>query len=144
MIFPEVIDAIHARKQKTIAVSTFAIYCFCLLNVAIFGHFVGLSVFGATTPRKAETAKENQIGFENFNKYCSVCHPNGGNKYKAHLPLVNAPQLANFDTFRAYIRNPKARDGSSTIMMAFPAKILSEQESREIYRYIVEILKRTS
>jgi hypothetical protein len=73
-----------------------------------------------------------------------VCHPNGGNKYKAHLPLVNAPQLASFDTFRAYIRNPKARDGSSTIMMAFSAKILSEQDSREIYRYIVEILKRTS
>jgi mono/diheme cytochrome c family protein len=89
-----------------------------------------------------ETAKENKIGFKLFNKYCSGCHPNGGNKYKAHLPLINAPQLSNFETFRAYIRNPKARDGSSTVMMSFPSKILSEQDARAIYQYIVEILRR--
>ncbi len=64
MISRKVIAAIHARKQKTIAVSTFAIYCFCMLNVAIFGHFGGRSVFGATTPRKVETAKENQVGID--------------------------------------------------------------------------------
>jgi hypothetical protein len=52
MISRKVIAAIHARKQKTIAVSTFAIYCFCLPNIAIFGHFGDRSVFGATTPRK--------------------------------------------------------------------------------------------
>ena len=46
-----------------------------------------------------------------------------------------------FDTFLAYIRSPKARDGSATIMPPFPADKLSEENAQKIYQYIVQVMK---
>ena len=138
-----IIGKILIHSCKTISLCTFAFYGLFLLEVVNFGHLVDHSAFGATTHSKVEIVKENQIGVELFTRYCSQCHPKGGNKYKAHLPLLSAPQLANFETFLVYIRNPKARDGSNTIMMSFPAKIVSEPDAREIYRYIMVALRRS-
>jgi len=56
---------------------------------------------------------------------------------KPQLPLRIAPQLTDFPTFLAYVRNPKARDGSETVMPPFPADRLTEDQAREIYDYVV-------
>ena len=137
-----IIGKILIQNCKTIPIGTFAFYGLFLLAVAIFGHLFDHSDLGATSHSKVEIVKGNQIGVELFTRYCSQCHPKGGNKYKAHLPLLSAPQLENFETFLVYIRNPKARDGSNTIMMSFPAKIVSVPDAKEIYRYIVNGLKK--
>ncbi|MBW2721536.1 MAG: hypothetical protein JRC67_04835 [Deltaproteobacteria bacterium] len=55
--------------------------------------------------------------------------------------MKTAPQLVTFDTFLAYIRSPKARDGSKTIMPPFPADKLSGDEAQKIYQYIVQVMK---
>ena len=137
-----VLARILGIKRKPISIGESATWGLILLIITTLGYFGGELVLGATDPNKVETNAENQIKPEQFNKYCSACHPKGGNKFKSHFPLRNAPQLANFETFLAYIRAPKARDGSLTIMMQFPAKILSEEEAREIYQYIVEVLRK--
>ena len=137
-----VIATILGIKGRWVSIGVFAICVLGLISFTALGYFGGELVFGATDPIKVEMTKENQLNPEQFNKYCSACHPGGGNKFKPHLSLINAPQLADFETFLTYIRAPKARDGSPTIMMQFSPKIVSEQEAREIYQYIVQVLRK--
>jgi hypothetical protein len=59
----------------------------------------------------------------------------------SNLPLRNAPQLAELNTFAAFIRNPKMPDGSKGIMPPFPDSKLSEAQDRELYSYIINVLK---
>jgi hypothetical protein len=40
--------------------------------------------------------------------------------------------MKNFETLLAYIRNPKVRDRSNTIMMSCTAKIVSEADAGKI------------
>lgn len=140
-VFP-FLDRIRSIKRKLILIGASATLGLTLIILATFGYFDVELAHGADDPDKVETIEENHINPEQFYKYCSACHPGGGNKFKSQFPLINAPQLADFKTFLAYIRDPKARDGSLTIMIQFPAKILSEEEAREIYQYIVEVLRK--
>ena len=77
-----------------------------------------------------------------FKEYCIACHPCGEYAIKKHLPLKEAPQLVNFDTFLSYLRSPEARDGSKTVMPAFPPDKLSDEKAQKIYRYVVQVLKK--
>jgi uncharacterized membrane protein len=130
------------RKAEKVSTGVLLIYGLCLLNVTALGYFGGELVYGNKRPGKAVEAQKVQISGDLFNKTCKLCHPGGGNVFKANFPLTSAPQLANFDTFLVYIRNPKARDGSQIIMPAFPADKLSEQQAKEIYQYVVQVLKK--
>ncbi len=136
-----VITTILPTKGRSVLIGVLVISGLGLIHFTALGYFASELVFGASDPKKVEISQESRANPEQFNKYCSPCHPGGGNKYKLHLPLKRAPQLAEFETFLAYIRAPKARDGSSTRMMQFPARILSEQEAREIYQYIDQVLR---
>ena len=135
-----VLAAILSRRKRVVSLGVLAVYGLCLLNVTALGYFGGELVYGAMSPKEPESTGETQISSEQFKKSCSACHPGGGNTFKAHLPLKGAPQLADFKTFLDYLRNPKARDGSQTIMPPFPANRLSEQQARDIYRYINQVL----
>jgi uncharacterized membrane protein len=130
------------RKAEKVATGVLLIYGLCLLNVTALGYFGGELVYGTKEPEKAVEAQEAKVSGDLFNKTCKACHPGGGNAFKANFPLKSAPQLANFETFLGYIRNPKARDGSQTIMPPFPADKISEQQAREIYEYVVQVLKK--
>ncbi len=129
-------------KRKPASIGALAICGLSLINFTALGYFGGELVLGVTDPKKLEITKEEQVNPVLFNNYCSGCHPRGGNKHKPHFPLIYAPQLENFETFLAYIRAPKARDGRPTKMMQFSPKILSEQEAREIYKYIIQVLRK--
>ena len=107
------------------------IYILCVLNVVALGYFGGELVFGAGR------VKEGRVSAEQFTKNCSSCHPNGGNGIKPNLPHRTAPQLTDFQTFLAYVRSPKARDGSETVMPPFPADRLTEEQAKEIYDYVI-------
>jgi uncharacterized membrane protein len=113
------------------------IYMLCALNVVALGYFGGELVFGTRSPGGSGKVKERQVSAEQFTKHCSSCHPNGGNVFKPSLPLRGAPELTDFPTFLAYVRSPKARDGSETVMPPFPADRLTEEQAREIYDYVV-------
>ncbi len=87
----------------------------------------------------AAEVPEGQPAAEQFNQTCGACHPDGGNVFKPHLPLKGAPQLEDFDTFLSYIRSPKARDGSDSIMPPFSTESCSEQQARAIYQEIMRL-----
>jgi mono/diheme cytochrome c family protein len=118
------------------------LYGLCLLTVIALGYFGGELVYGSRTKEAAPEAPDIQAGAELFTTSCSACHPGGGNIYKAHLTLKDAPQLADLDTFLAYIRSPKASDGSQTIMPPVSTEKLSDQNAKEIYQYIIQVLKK--
>ena len=136
------IAAILARKERIASIGVVAIYGLCLFNVTALGYFGGELVFGSSKPVETAVPDEVQISSERFDKACKACHPGGGNTFNANLPLKSAPQLADFNTFLTYVRSPKARDGSQTIMPPFPADKLSDQQVKEIYQYVVQVLKK--
>lgn len=138
-----IIAATIGSRARVVSTGALAIYALCLVNVTALGYFGGELVFGRSSPTQTGEATEIQVGSAQFKTSCSACHPNGGNSFKTNLPLKSAPQLADFTSFLAYIRNPTARDGSHTIMPSFPAGKLSEQEAREIYQYVVQVLRKS-
>ncbi len=127
-------------KAEAISKSALVLYGLCLLNVTALGYFGGELVFGNASPRKAVEVSRSAVSGEQFATSCGSCHPGGGNTIKANLPLKSAPQLADFNTFLAYIRSPKARDGSQTIMPSFHVEKLSDNQAREIYQYVTQVL----
>jgi uncharacterized membrane protein len=136
-----VVAVMFGRRIKVISLGILGIYGLCLLNVTALGYFGGELIFNPASPKEVQATKETQISSEQFKKSCSACHPGGGNTFKADLPLKSAPQLADFKTFLVYLRDPKARDGTQTIMPPFPADKLPEQQAMEIYHYIVQVLQ---
>jgi mono/diheme cytochrome c family protein len=134
-------------RAESISKQILIIYALCLLNVTALGYFGGELAYGGRAPSKPSDSAgvtltaEVEDGATLFNETCSACHPNGGNSIKQNLPLKTASQLVNFETFLAYIRSPKARDGSTTVMPPFSADKLSEEDAEKIYQYIVQVLK---
>jgi len=130
-------------KAENVSKSAVILYALCLVNVTAIGYFGGELVFGDRTARKEVETVGAEVNAEQFGKSCSACHPGGGNSIKPQFPLRKAPQLVNFETFLAYIRSPKARDGSQTVMPPFPSDKLSELQAREIYQYMMKVLEKS-
>lgn len=137
-----IVALILGRNLKENSFRVLVVYGLCLLNATALGYFGGELIYGGSGPLSAAETEEIQVSAEQFNKSCRACHPGGGNSIKANFPLRSAPQLADFNTFLAYIRNPKARDGSQTIMSAFPVEQLSDIQAREIYQYVIQVLRK--
>ena len=130
-------------KAETVSNSAVILYTLCLMTVTAIGYFGGELVHGGRAAGKELEMLGVEIRAEQFTKSCSGCHAHGGNSIKPHLPLKDAPQLVNFGTFLSYIRSPKARDGSQTVMPSFSPERLSDQQAREVYQYIVKVLTKS-
>lgn len=113
------------------------IYSLCFFCVVGLGWYGGNLVFGSRT---LPAAKEFKGGMQVFAKNCNGCHPHGGNALKPNLPLLGAPELANFHAFLAFIRHPSMPDGSKGIMPAFPEKKISDPQAEQLYQYLVKVL----
>ena len=79
-------------------------------------------------------------GAEIFRVDCSRCHARGGNLIYPNLPLRGAPQLADFSTFLAYIRDPAMPDGSRGPMPTFPPERISNDQAKDLYGYLIAVL----
>jgi mono/diheme cytochrome c family protein len=111
---------------------------FCVVGLGWYG---GNLVFrGMIMP----AAREYKVGMQIFEENCSGCHPQGGNAIKPNLPLVGAPELADFQSFLAYIRNPRMPDGSKGVMPAFPEKKISQTQAEQLYQYLTKVLAERS
>jgi uncharacterized membrane protein len=131
------IAVILGYKKGAESRTVLAIYCVCFAIVIILGYFGGQLVYGVKTPAPPENLK---AGAKVFSANCKGCHPHGGNILKPNLPLRSAPQLANFNSFQAFIGDPKLPDGSKGPMPAFPENKISDQQARELYEYIDKII----
>jgi len=124
---------ILGHKQGAESRKVLAIYCLCFGTVIILGYFGGQLVYGVKSPTPAENVK---AGAKLFSANCKGCHPHGGNILKPNLPLRSAPQLADFNSFEAFISDPRLPDGSKGPMPAFASNKISDQQARELYEYI--------
>ncbi len=132
------IGLIVTRKPEANPIGSLTIYSLSFLTVVALGFYGGQLVFGGWTPA---APKELQVGARIFKGNCNGCHPHGGNIIATNLPLNIAPQLADFDTFLAYVRHPKMPNGSRGEMPDFPPTKISDQQARDLYAYIVKVLK---
>ncbi len=132
------IGLIVTRKSEGNPIATLTVYSLSFFTVVALGYYGGQLVFGGWTPT---APKEFQIGARIFKGNCSGCHPHGGNIIATNLPLILAPQLADFGTFLAYVRDPKMPNGSKGEMPDFPPTKISEPQARDLYQYIVTVLK---
>jgi uncharacterized membrane protein len=115
-----------------------AIYCLCFVTVIVLGYFGGQLVYGLKSPTPP---KDVRAGAKVFSSNCSGCHPHGANILVPSLPLRGAPQLAEFKTFVDFIRDPKLPDGSKGPMPAFPPTKISDQQAKELYEYIDQVIE---
>ncbi len=117
------------------------IYTLCFLSVVGLGWYGGNLVFGSRIPK---AAKEFKVGMQIFDHKCSGCHPQGGNAIMPNLPLTGASELAQFDTFLSFIRDPRMPDGAKGPMPPFPEKEISQPQAEQLYQYIVNALAKRS
>ena len=115
-----------------------AVYTLCLLSVAGLGFFGGELVYGGKTAPVAEKSRleSYQVGREIYAANCGGCHANGGNVITPKLPVKHSPKTDDFNTFLAWIRNPKAP------MPAYPSQVLSDQQADHIYQYIIHVINK--
>jgi uncharacterized membrane protein len=119
------IALVNGRKAKTETRSTLTLYTLCFLTVAILGYFGGqLAIEGEGRPQAATVRFLS--GEKLFAVNCSDCHPNGND-------ISRAPQLADFNTFLMYLRNPQGT------MPPFPPDKISDKQATKIYRYIIQL-----
>lgn len=119
------------RRSKGEAKSMLAIYALCFMVVSGLGYFGGELVYGLKT---TSVVKEYQGGQKIYAANCGSCHPNGGNTINAKLPVKNSAKISGFDTFLDWVRNPNPP------MPAFPPAAISDQEVRDIFNYITNVL----
>jgi uncharacterized membrane protein len=128
---------IFGYKKRAESRAVLAIYCLCFATVVLLGYFGGQMVYGVKSAAPPENLK---AGAKVFSAYCKGCHPHGGNILKPNLPLRSAAQLADFNSFEAFISDPKLPDGSRGPMPAFSSEKISKQQARELYEYIKQVI----
>ena len=126
------------RKYGATSKSTLFVYFLCFCSVVVLGYFGGQMVYELRTSGSSEQFKAGQ---KIFAANCNSCHPGGGNIVKQNLPLIGAPELKNFESFSRFVQDPKMPDGSRGIMPPFSLTKISEQQMKDLYEYIVNVLE---
>ncbi len=109
------------------------IYVIAFFTVGGLGYFGGRLVFAGRAPYAPANLQPGKRLFENN---CMACHPNGGNAIVAEYLLNGSDNLADFDKFRAFIRNPRLDNGSRGPMPVFSTEKLPDAEARVLYDYV--------
>jgi uncharacterized membrane protein len=119
------IGVIFGRKKEGETKGSLAIYSLCFLVVVGLGYFGGQLVFEGEG-RAEKVPIRFLTGEKLFAANCNDCHPRGGD-------ILNAPQLADFKTFLALLRNPP--EG----MTPFPPERISDRKAMKLYLYLVQL-----
>jgi uncharacterized membrane protein len=115
------------------------IYFVCFLTVGALGYFGGQLAYMGRSPEAPPQYQPGQILFENR---CSGCHAHGGNSIMSGFPVKGAPQLDNFEDFLSYLRNPTLPGGAEGPMPGFTQATISDQQVRQLYDYIVQVVEK--
>jgi len=134
-------DATGRPWRSSRSIASIILYGVCFLLVIGLGLEGGDLVYGSAAAASVSSAPTDAIslaGQKVFSDNCTSCHAGGGNSINAAFPLSKAPQLASQSAFVAFIRDPKARDGSGNQMPAFAVADLSEADAAAAYTFIVK------
>jgi uncharacterized membrane protein len=120
-----IIAFVIGRKVKSETKGILGIYTLCLLTVSVLGYYGGQLMFeGEGRPHNVPI--RFLIGEKLFTAGCDRCHPNGEG-------AIGAPQLGDFKTFLALLRNPP--EG----MPPFSPDQLSDQKAMRLYLYLIQL-----
>ncbi len=125
------------HKKGADSKAALTVYSLCFLVVVVLGYYGGELTYGSKT---TATPTEFTTGEKIFTATCSACHPKGGNAIMPNLPLVGSPKLVGFDTFLAFVRDPKLPNGKSGPMPPIIPSKLSDKQLNDLYDYIVKDL----
>jgi uncharacterized membrane protein len=121
------------RRYGAASIRVLPLYFLCFCAVVVLGYFGGQLVYGV---KEAPSGKAYTAGQELYSVHCNVCHPGGGNVIEHSKPVLNSPELGNFERFRRWVRQPKLP------MPPFPESKLSEAQLKDLYEYIIHELER--
>jgi uncharacterized membrane protein len=121
-----------SRQYLAITILTF-------IAVVFLGYYGGELVFYEAPP---VTSPELRAGRTLFVTRCGACHPQGGNIMNPSLPVKGSADLKTFQTFLEWIRNPVRPSGKRGIMPPFPPSRISEQQAKDMYSFITEVIER--
>ncbi len=127
------------QRRKTAPGKDILLSFLALVTVTGLGYFGAELVFAKVPP--VPTA-ELAAGQKLYRLNCGACHPQGSNTLSPTLPVKGAPQLKDFDTFLSYLRNPVKPDGTRGMMPGYPKAKISDQQARDIYDYITQVLEK--
>lgn len=113
-------------------------YAISFVLVVIIGYFGGNLVYGGERPKAPESYL---AGMDIFNANCVACHPKGGNIVEPNLPILNSAYTRSPAAFLAFIRDPKRPNGSPGAMPSFSDTKISDQQTSQLYEYIVHVLE---
>ena len=135
LLFIALVLGRSGREHSPVAIS---LYVLCFLVVVVLGYFGGQMVYGV---KKVSSSEQFQEGGKIFKADCSACHPNGGNVVMPNMPLKSSSKLSGYDTFIAFIRDPKLPDGGKGPMPPFPQSKISDAGGKALYGYITRAFK---
>ena len=117
----------------------FACYALSFLMVVALGYFGAQLAFGVRVPA---APPEYLAGEKIYIRDCSACHPYGGNIVNARLSVTGAPQLVDPGIFLLYLRDPKQPKPNIALMPIVPPAKVSDEQARQLYDYITNVLER--
>jgi len=126
-----------ARKWGPASIFALPIYTLCFLAVVVLGYFGGQLVYGT---KPSSVSATDSVGRKIFATTCSACHPNGANVIMPNFPLKGSSKLDRFETFLAFVRDPKLPGGKPGPMPAFAPSKISDSQANELYEYIIHEL----
>jgi mono/diheme cytochrome c family protein len=86
---------------------------------------------GCRSPRgRQQQYRGRTSGADLFARNCAACHAHGGNAINPNFPVLGAPQLKSYDSFRALMRQGRGA------MPAFSSDRIPDSQLWEFYRYL--------
>ena len=131
-----VIGVILGQRKASLHILA-PIYALCFACVVVLGYYGGQLVYAGLAPGGPAIYSAGEKVFDNN---CTGCHAHGGNVIAPNLPLALAPQLKRYETFEAFIRDPRMPDGSVGAMPPFPPDKIPSDKARQLYDYIVHVI----
>jgi uncharacterized membrane protein len=131
-------DASVSPWRSWRSIASVVLYGVCFLLVVGLGLEGGDLVYGSAPASSSVSDASSLAGQKIFADNCASCHAGGGNSINQKYPLARAPQAGSVETFVAFIRDPKARDGSENQMPAFATADISDSDASSLYSYVVK------
>ena len=107
------------------------IYFLCFCAVTVLGYFGGELTYAG---RIINGPKAYAVGQQIFSAHCTACHPGGGNAIDPSKPILRSGLLQNQDVFNMWLRHP------AEPMPPFPSSKISDDQVKELYAYIRNVL----
>jgi len=123
-------------KGRGESLGILAVYVVGFITVVALGFFGGKIVYEGVGG--AGASQQVQAGEKIFRENCRSCHKGGGDVILSQYPVKGSKELADFNKFVDFIRDPRLPDGSKGPMPAFPHHEISDREAHELYQFLIK------